>query len=160
MVDTAPKFDVAEEPGFGDEFNPGKFLGDTTAGKKEARPAGAPRATALEKKLEKFYGGIGLAVYGFDQQCGTVIIANATNMAASLDVLAKQNPEVRKVLERLMETSAYGLVLAAHAPVIFAIASHHVPRVREMAETMAERMHAAEAMGAEYADVDDFGNVV
>ena len=140
MADNIPGFDTTEEPGIGAEFDPSKFLGGEANGTPPPkRPAGAPRATPLEKKLEKFYSGIGLAVYPFDQHCGQVVISNAGNMAASLDMLAKQNPKVRKVLEQMMETSAYGLVLAAHAPVVFAIVAHHNPRVQELVERMGER---------------------
>lgn len=140
MAEPTGGFDTTEEPAF--EELTDRFLGsDTQPASEKKKPTGV-RSTPLEKKLEKFYGGIGMAVFGFDQHCGQVIISNAGSMAASLDQLAKQNPEVRKLLERLMETSAYGLVIAAHAPVVFAIALHHSPKMQELTENVGARMAA------------------
>jgi hypothetical protein len=48
------------------------------------------------------------------------------------------------VLYSLIQTSQWGLVVAAHAPILFAIAMHHVPAMQRsmalMGEGMAERV--------------------
>jgi hypothetical protein len=66
----------------------------------------------------------------FDQPCGTVIINSAEDCARSLDSLARENPKVRRALMAMVETSVWGQVIAAHLPIITAIAMHHVGPVK------------------------------
>ena len=107
---------------------------------------GGPRSgrqTKFAKRLEDLYGGIGFAVGMFDPYCANAIFANAKPMAEALEELALENPEVRRWLERLMTTSAWSKVLIAHTPLIMAIASHHVPVLRERMMGMAGNQEAA-----------------
>lgn len=90
------------------------------------------RQGVIAKGFTKIYGSVGMAVFAFDQHCGKAILENAEDMANSLDTLAKDNPAVRRVLSRMITTSAWSEVIVAHAPLVMAIAGHHVPVIREM----------------------------
>lgn len=103
---------------------------------KKARPAPAMPRGGLKPALTQMYAGIGLAVIPFDPSCGRIIIENAETCASSLDELAKTNPAVRRVLLSLVTTSAWGAVMMAHAPILMAVAMHHVPALRDKQEKM------------------------
>jgi hypothetical protein len=94
----------------------------------------------LKPALTQMYAGIGMAVMPFDPACGRVVIENAESCAAALDELAKTNPAVRRVLLSLVTTSAWGAVIMAHAPILMAVAMHHVPTLREKQEKMVGEM--------------------
>ena len=90
----------------------------------------------LRQPLEDLYTGLGMMLIPFDPSCGKVIIEAAPRCAETLDDLAKTNPAVRRILISLVTTSALGAVVMAHAPIIMAIAMHHVPALREKQEKM------------------------
>lgn len=90
----------------------------------------------LKPALAQMYAGVGMAVMPFDPACGRVVLENAERCAESLDELAKTNPAVRNLLISLVTTSAWGAVIMAHAPILMAIAMHHVPALRERQEKM------------------------
>lgn len=89
-----------------------------------------PRPGALVKGFTEFYTAAGTMLLPFDQPCGMVIINSAEDCARSLDTLARDNPKVRRILMAMLETSAWGAVIAAHLPIITAVAMHHVGPVR------------------------------
>lgn len=95
----------------------------------------APRG-GLRKPLEDLYTGIGMMMMPFDPSCGKVIIEAAPRCAETLDDLAKTNPAVRRLLISLVTGSAMGAVIMAHAPILMAIAMHHIPALREKQEKM------------------------
>lgn len=111
---------------------------------RQTRERKAPRAAAakplpkggLKPALAQMYAGVGMAVMPFDPSCGRVILENAETCAESLDELAKTNTAVRNLLISLVTTSAWGAVIMAHAPILMAIAMHHVPALRERQEKM------------------------
>jgi hypothetical protein len=72
----------------------------------------------------------------FDPSCGRIVIENAEKCAEALDELAKTNTAVRNFLIGLCTTSAWGAVLMAHAPIVMAIAMHHVPALKKQQEKM------------------------
>lgn len=90
----------------------------------------------LRKPLEDLYTGLGMMMIPFDPSCGKVIIEAAPRCAETLDDLAKTNPAVRRILISLVTTSALGAVIMAHAPILMAIAMHHIPALREKQEQM------------------------
>jgi hypothetical protein len=100
----------------------------------EPRPAKKippkPRAGVLVKPFTDMYTTVGTMLLPFDQPCGTVIINSAEDCARSLDSLARENPKVRRALMAMVETSVWGQVIAAHLPIITAIAMHHVGPVK------------------------------
>lgn len=99
-----------------------------------------PRGNALRVSLENFYNGVGLAVSAVDPHCGGIIIENAAACAKSMDELAKTNPALRRVIMKLVATSAMGTVIAVHAPIVMAISVHHIPALRERQEKMVSDM--------------------
>jgi hypothetical protein len=101
-----------------------------------------PRKGAFVAPLTEIYALTGTMMMPFDQSCGTAVMMNAEACAKSLDNLAYQNDAVRRVLTALVQTSTWGAVIAAHAPIIMAVAMHHVPAVRD----------SVGAMGTQFAD--------
>lgn len=112
--------------------NSDKSSGRKTRAKKEKTPKPTPpkpRAGALKKPLMEMYGSIGMAVSMFDPQCGFAVMQNAEKCAEAMEGLARENEAVRRVVMNMIQTSVWGQVLAAHSPIIFAIAAHHVPKI-------------------------------
>lgn len=83
------------------------------------------RTTDLAKSLEKMYATIAIGLAPFDMICAQEVAANAPTCARAWDELAKQNDAVRRILEGLVKTGAWGGVLAAHAPLMVAVVLHH-----------------------------------
>lgn len=108
--------------------------------RKEAKPTPAMPRGGLKGALENMYVGIGMSLLPFDPHCAKVIMDNAENCAKSMDELAKTNPAVRRVLMKMVATSALGTVIAAHAPIVMALAMHHIPALRERQEKMTADM--------------------
>lgn len=114
------------------------------ASEKNKPRARAPRAErvkplprgGLRQPLANLYTGIGMSVMPFDPACGRTIIENSDKCAETLDELAKTNTAVRNFLIGLCTTSAWGAVLMAHAPIVMAIAMHHVPALKKQQEKM------------------------
>lgn len=108
---------------------------------KEPKKLPPRRRGSLVKPLEEMYVTIGMSVMAFDQPCGIAITNSATRCAEALDNLAYENDAVRRVILRLIETSAWGGVVMAHSPIIMAIAVHHIPGAKDIvAKVMAARV--------------------
>ncbi len=97
---------------------------------KAAKPAPRMPAGGLAAPLKDLYILVGAMLSPVDPICGGAIIQQAPDCAKALETLAKQNPEVRRVLVALVSTSAYGAVVTAHIPIILAVAAHHIPAMR------------------------------
>jgi hypothetical protein len=109
------------------------FLGP----EKPTKPARMPRLPTLgkrgqfEKPLTEIYISIGTLVLPFDPVCGQTFIQQAPACAKSLDELAYQNEAVRKALEYFVATSVWGAVIAAHLPILLAVAMHHSSKIQD-----------------------------
>jgi len=103
---------------------------------RKARPVPPMPRGGLKPALEQMYSGVGIMIMPFDPHCAKIVMDNASECAAALDELAKNNPEVRRVLISLVTTSAWGKVIIAHAPIVMAVAMHHIPALRERQEKM------------------------
>jgi hypothetical protein len=90
----------------------------------------------LKGPLTQLYVGAGMSLMPFDPACGRVVIENAEKCAEALDELAKTNTAVRNFLISICTTSAWGAVLMAHAPIIMAVAMHHIPALKNKQEKM------------------------
>lgn len=90
-----------------------------------------PRNGQLVKPFTDLYVSIGTMMLPFDQVCGMAVIQSAPKCAEALEQLARENPAVRRALMAIVETSVWGAVIAAHAPILLAVAMHHVPAVRD-----------------------------
>lgn len=85
----------------------------------------APRALSLKKRLEDFIVSAGAMLMLVNAADGQVVIAGAPAQAAALDSLAKENPAVRRALDRLLTVSVYGQLVAAFAPTLLGLAANH-----------------------------------
>jgi hypothetical protein len=116
--------------------------GKSANGSARERRASKPKTVkpmprgGLRGPLTQLYVGIGMSVMPFDPSCGRTIIENADKCAEALDELAKTNTAIRNFLIGLCTTSAWGAVLMAHAPIVMAIAMHHVPALKKQQEKM------------------------
>jgi hypothetical protein len=93
--------------------------------KKRTPPASRGRKKNLTEPLTDMYMSIGMGLMLLNPLDGQVVCENAPKMAKSLNKWGESNPTVYRSLERLCTTSAMGGVIAAHAPVILAIAANH-----------------------------------
>lgn len=127
MADDIPLADLADAV----SESPDNIVPDPKPKRSRAR---APRNTTrvpqikngqISEPIGNIYRMIGALMMPFDPQCGMVVLQSADNAADSLENLAKTNPAVRKALLALTQTSAWGTVLAAHTPILMAVASHH-----------------------------------
>ena len=154
--DAPPVFEAPAKPKWWEsKKRKAKTIEERKAAKKAKPVPPAPRG-GLRKPLEDMYTGMGMMLMPFDASCGKVIIDAAPRCAETLDELAKTNPAVRRILISLVTTSALGAVIMAHAPILMAIAMHHVPALRERQEKMvgefAEMMANGFTMGEEQND--------
>lgn len=108
----------------------------TTA--RRPRPDRPPRTAkprkdspALKKAVMELYTSAGMMVLPFDQQCGTVVVNSAEQCADAMIKLAEENDAVMRALQALVQTSAWGGVVAAHLPIIMAVTAHHFAPVRD-----------------------------
>lgn len=101
------------------------------------------RNTQLKRQIADLYVFAGTTTFMFDQQIGGLVIQQADACAESLDELARTNPAVKRALEKLLETSIYGAVLAAHAPIVIAVATKYVPYLRKSYEDTVDNYNAA-----------------
>lgn len=114
---------------------------DWLNGKRPAKPDKPPKVEkpvppkpprgSLVRQLTDLYVALGTFVLPFDTVCGTAVINSAPKCAEALEALARDNPAVRRAIMRLVETSAWGMVITAHAPIMLAVAMHHIPAVRD-----------------------------
>ena len=101
-----------------------------------------PRTTKLRKEIENIYALSAMAVFPFDPYIGNLLADNAENCATAWDELAARNPRVKKLLESLTQTSAYGAVIAAHLPIAVAVATKYVPQLRDSYEAQLQAMQS------------------
>lgn len=119
------------------------------------KPAIPKRKGQFIAPLENLYTSVGIMLMPFDAVCGNAVLQSAAQCAKSLDDLAHQNDAVRRLIYALVQTSALGAVIAAHAPILLAVAMHHVPAIQnamgaagsQMAENIAEQMRATQPPG-------------
>lgn len=86
----------------------------------------------IAQGIGNMYTGLGLGIGMVDPHCGMVIVENAETCAEAWEELAKKNPKVRRALLMLLETSDVTKIVIAHAPIMMALATHHVPFVQTM----------------------------
>lgn len=92
---------------------------------------GMPRKGALARQITQMYVSLGTFLLPFDAACAGAIINAAPRCGEAMENLARENPAVRRAIMAMVETSVWGQVVMAHAPIMLAIAIHHVPAVRE-----------------------------
>lgn len=100
-------------------------------------PVPAMPRGGLAEPMAAIYRKTGEFIMPFDVGCGTVLVKGADDCGKAWEELARRNPAVRRALMSFLSTSAVSEVLIAHAPILAAVAVHHVPAVRNMMEKMA-----------------------
>lgn len=103
---------------------------DRSKTEKPKTPA-MPRPGVLARQLEEFYTAVGMLAMPFDPYCAQAVIAAAPECAAKMEKLCKQNHTVRRMVMKWLETSVTAEVFIAHAPIILALVSHHVPGIQK-----------------------------
>jgi hypothetical protein len=79
------------------------------------------REGVVKKGLTKFYTLIAMMLMLVDQDVAKVVLNNAEAMAASWEILARQNPRIRRILYGLISTTGWGLVVGAHVPIFVVV---------------------------------------
>jgi hypothetical protein len=79
----------------------------------------------LGKQIADMYamGAMGLMLV--DPVCATALAQSAESCGMAWEQAAKESPAIRRVLTRLVATSVAGQLVAAHVPIILAVAQHH-----------------------------------
>jgi hypothetical protein len=142
------------------------FAGDRAEGTPRERAAAAKARTKAKTPLpvaatkpgyfiepiQQGYAFMAMILMPFDPVCANAIMMQAPACAESLDNLASKNEATRRLLFALLQTSALGLVVAAHTPIMMAIMMHHSTVAQnlmgkmgqEMAEKIAEQMQQSQ----------------
>jgi hypothetical protein len=121
MPDTAPRSpSFAATEGNGDAPKPPK------------PPKRRPAAASLEGKLKDLFAGVAIAIAATgDHHCAGIIAEQTDALAGAWTRLAERNDRVRRILESLTTTGAYGEVVAVTLATALPIAAHHSPQVRD-----------------------------
>lgn len=99
-------------------------------GDKPKKPVPPMPRRGLKKPLADIYTTLGTLWFPFDPVCGNAVIESADQCAEALETLARENEAVRRVLIMLCETSAWGMVITAHLPILMAVTAHHMPQFK------------------------------
>lgn len=105
---------------------PGATKGGARPG--AGRPAGGRNGAPtgqLDKRLAELFGMIGLATFAVNQADGAAIIEHSEPIAKALQQLAKENPAVARFLNGLLQSSAWGGVIMATAPLVLKLCANH-----------------------------------
>jgi hypothetical protein len=124
---------------------------------KTALPIAASKPGYFIEPIQQTYGFIAMAIMPFDPVCANGLMLAAPGCAESWDNLATKNEAVRRMLFAITQTSALGLIITAHMPLIAAILMHHVPAMQNMMGTMGAEMaeNIAKAMETQNDSSDD-----
>lgn len=110
---------------------------------REAKPIPPMPRTGIAGPIAALYRRVGQFVKPFDPGCGTALIMGADDCGRAWEEVCKRNPQVRRWIMALLATGANMELLVAHAPILAAVAIHHVPAVRQMVTETTEKMTEA-----------------
>lgn len=86
---------------------------------------GGPRQAPLQARLQEAIGGLGLLVVMVNEIDGLAIIQGAERLSISLDKAAKQNPSVRRTLEKALTGGVWAEVVFSVGAIAVPIALNH-----------------------------------
>lgn len=90
-------------------------------GTNRKRASGVRQLTKKDlDQLRGYYAAAGVLAMPFNQRAAEALTESADRCVDAWDELAKQNDRVRKALLAILEGGAWGLVLSAHVPIIWA----------------------------------------
>lgn len=135
------------------------ILGGKPAGerreKKEVPPS---KPGEFVEPVADFYRFAAMMVFPFDPHCASVVIETDDNKdskhygkdraqicAEAWDDVAQKNPQVRKFLRMMTTGGTWGALVAANAPIIMAILSHHTNAAEKLGAMMGQRMASAQS---------------
>lgn len=85
-----------------------------------------PAMRALEARVTEMYALAGMGAFAVgDQIVSNSILQNAESCADAWITLAERDPKVKRILERLTQSSAWGGVVMAHLGIAIPILSHY-----------------------------------
>lgn len=120
VVDDVPKQQTAPVPGRG-RGRPRKSPSSTaTSLKTEAPETPMPRPGVLRDAVAELYGFAGFGLMPFRPQTAQTMMASAKSCGEAWEAAAAANPQIRAMLLSLTKTSTYGVLIAAHAPIVMA----------------------------------------
>jgi hypothetical protein len=108
--------------------------------KKDSTPSAKPgvgtddipyKAGIVEEGMTNFYAQISMMVGMIRPRAGEVGMQNARAMAKSCERVAKESPQMRKVFDSLMTSSAWGEFATAHLPFATALAMDFIPAIQK-----------------------------
>lgn len=88
-------------------------------------------AGVVEAGMTQFYAQIGMMVGLVKPRSGEAFVQNAQAMAKSCERVAKESPQMRKVFDSLVTSSAWGEFISAHAPVAAVLAMDFIPAIQK-----------------------------
>lgn len=106
--------------------NPGPSVDDVRAAAPEPGKS-KPETELILDALERIYAGVGIGIAFVPSLAadGMIVASSATDLAESWRDLLDNDPKVRKILRKLLKSSAWGTVITAHMAVAVAIAKNH-----------------------------------
>jgi hypothetical protein len=106
-----------------------------------------PVPASMAKDIEELYATAAVAVMPFDMELSVALAEVAPKAAEAWVELARKNHAVRRILLKLLETGAWGALIAAHMP-LFKLAGSRAMgqsvRTSMIAEALARNVHPAD----------------
>lgn len=94
--------------------------------KPRGRPVGSGKpAIKIGDDLERMFTFVGIALCALNQTDGQAIIAGSSGLAKALEHRADQDPKFKKTLEKFLQGTGWGEVVAAVAIIALPIAANH-----------------------------------
>ena len=93
-----------------------------------------PETELIIEALQRIYVGmgVGLAFLPNLQLDGMLVASSADDLAESWRDLLDNDPKVRRMLRKLLKSSAWGAVITAHMGVAIAIAKNHPEGIQHL----------------------------
>lgn len=115
--------------------------------RRPGRPPGSQSVKHIEDGLNQFFGGVSIVfLFSGDAYMAELFSVRGPNLAKAYANLARQNPAVKKLLERLIAGGQYGEVVFTTLSIVLPAMSHYrvippIPPIVPFAfESESERM--------------------
>lgn len=106
----------------------GRSGAEKTVPKPKSPTPPMPKAGVIRDALTPVYAMVAMGVGMRNKAIGEAIMTNAEACAESWETLAQTNESVRRVLLTLTKGTAWGVVFAAHLPIVMAVAAEMQPK--------------------------------
>lgn len=135
--DRVPVSDAEPEESKGGFFSRFRKKGNQ---KKEMKPILPMPKGGIAGPVAALYKRAGTFIQPFDAGCGTALIMGAEDCGKAWEEVCKRNPQIRRYVLAMLATGANMELIIAHAPILAAVAIHHIPAVRQMITQTTENM--------------------